>query len=58
MEHAEFGGNLYGTTAKAVDDVSKGEVEVEGQDGKVRRRALLDIDAQVSFDGLMKNQDV
>lgn len=37
LEHAEFGGNLYGTTAQAVRDVNgKG-------DG---RRAILDIDAQ------------
>lgn len=36
LEHAQFGGNLYGTTAKAVQDVST-------QTGK---RAILDIDAQ------------
>lgn len=36
LEHAEFGGNLYGTTAKAVQDVSEG----------AHRRAILDIDAQ------------
>lgn len=37
LEHAEFGGNLYGTTAQAVRDVNeKGE----------GRRAILDIDAQ------------
>ena len=37
LEHAEFGGNLYGTSAQAVRDVSeKGE----------GRRAILDIDAQ------------
>lgn len=37
LEHAEFGGNLYGTTAQAVQDVSR---QGEG------RRAILDIDAQ------------
>ncbi|WFD26597.1 guanylate kinase [Malassezia nana] len=37
LEHAEFGGNLYGTTAKAVQDVSR-----QGEP----RRAILDIDAQ------------
>mgnify|MGYP002717399312 FL=1 len=37
LEHAEFGGNLYGTTAQAVRDVhEKG----------AGRRAILDIDAQ------------
>lgn len=36
LEHAQFGGNMYGTTARAVQDVSS--------DGN--RRALLDIDAQ------------
>lgn len=46
LEHAEFGKNLYGTTAQAVADVSQGEVETP--QGKVRRRALLDIDAEVS----------
>lgn len=38
LEHAEFGGNLYGTTAQAVKDVS-------AQPGETRR-AILDIDAQ------------
>lgn len=37
LEHAEFGGNLYGTTAQAVQDVSR-----QG----AGRRAILDIDAQ------------
>jgi guanylate kinase len=41
LEHAEFGGNCYGTTAKAVQDVQ------QGQTGK--NRALLDIDTQVSL---------
>ena len=36
LEHAQFGGNMYGTTARAVQDVS----------GDGNRRALLDIDAQ------------
>ncbi|PKI84994.1 hypothetical protein MVES_000839 [Malassezia vespertilionis] len=36
LEHAEFGGNLYGTTAKAVQSV---------QDEQ-HRRAILDIDTQ------------
>ncbi|WFD30510.1 guanylate kinase [Malassezia sp. CBS 17886] len=38
LEHAEFGGNLYGTTAKAVQTVSE-------KDGG-RCRAILDIDSQ------------
>ena len=37
LEHAEFGGNLYGTTAQAVRDVS---------DAEPKRQAILDIDAQ------------
>lgn len=41
LEYAQFGGNYYGTSAKAVEDVSQ-----PGKDGK-RRRALLDIDTQV-----------
>ncbi|KAK0564759.1 guanylate kinase [Tilletia horrida] len=41
LEHAQFGGNRYGTTAKAVEDVSK----LRTKDGKPRR-AVLDIDAQ------------
>ncbi|KAK0533964.1 guanylate kinase [Tilletia horrida] len=41
LEHAEFGGNRYGTTAKAVEAVS----QLRTKDGK-RRRAVLDIDAQ------------
>lgn len=40
LEHATFGGNMYGTSAKAVEDVSK-----PGPDGR-RQRALLDIDTQ------------
>lgn len=36
LEHATFGGNMYGTTAKAVQAVS----DTKGQ------RAILDIDAQ------------
>lgn len=36
LEHAQFGGNLYGTTAKAVQAVNQ-------EQGK---RAILDIDAQ------------
>lgn len=41
LEYAQFGGNYYGTSAKAVEDVSK-----PTNDGK-RKRALLDIDTQV-----------
>ncbi|CAD6884593.1 unnamed protein product [Tilletia controversa] len=41
LEHAQFGGNRYGTTAKAVEAVS----QLTTKDGK-RRRAVLDIDAQ------------
>jgi len=41
LEHAKFGGNRYGTTAKAVEEVSK----LTTKEGK-RRRAVLDIDAQ------------
>lgn len=41
LEYAQFGGNYYGTSAKAVKDVSEPDV----QTGK-RRRALLDIDTQ------------
>ncbi|KAE8221753.1 hypothetical protein CF319_g4939 [Tilletia indica] len=41
LEHAQFGGNRYGTTAKAVEEVS----QLKTKDGK-RRRAVLDIDAQ------------
>lgn len=38
LEHAVFGGNMYGTTAKAVEAVGK----------ETGKRAILDIDAQVS----------
>lgn len=38
LEHAEFGGNMYGTSAKAVEMVSSAEAG--------HRRAILDIDAQ------------
>lgn len=38
LEYAEFGGNLYGTTAQAVKDVSNAT--------GTPRRAILDIDAQ------------
>lgn len=41
LEHAQFGGNYYGTSAKAVEEVSKPD------DKGRRRRALLDIDTQV-----------
>ncbi|EPQ30585.1 uncharacterized protein PFL1_02109 [Pseudozyma flocculosa PF-1] len=45
LEHAQFGGNRYGTTAKAVADVST--EGVQGRDGSSNaRRAVLDIDAQ------------
>ncbi|EST05145.1 Guanylate kinase/L-type calcium channel beta subunit [Kalmanozyma brasiliensis GHG001] len=45
LEHAQFGGNRYGTTAKAVADVST--EGVSGADGSTNaRRAVLDIDAQ------------
>ncbi|ETS62216.1 hypothetical protein PaG_03792 [Moesziomyces aphidis] len=45
LEHAQFGGNRYGTTAKAVADVST--EGVKGADGSTdARRAILDIDAQ------------
>ncbi|KAJ1018216.1 hypothetical protein NDA18_006375 [Ustilago nuda] len=45
LEHAQFGGNRYGTTAKAVADVST--EGVTGTDGSSNaRRAILDIDAQ------------
>lgn len=45
LEHAKFGGNRYGTTAKAVADVSTDGVK--GADGSTNaRRAVLDIDAQ------------
>ncbi len=45
LEHAQFGGNRYGTTAKAVADVST--EGVQGADGSTNaRRAVLDIDAQ------------
>ncbi|KAJ1026764.1 hypothetical protein NDA16_002061 [Ustilago loliicola] len=45
LEHAEFGGNRYGTTAKAVADVST--EGITGTDGSSNaRRAILDIDAQ------------
>lgn len=44
MEHAEFGGNMYGTSAQAVLDVQNAKT----QDG-TKKRALLDIDTQVSF---------
>ncbi|PWY99537.1 putative GUK1-guanylate kinase [Testicularia cyperi] len=45
LEHAKFGGNRYGTTAKAVADVST--EGVTGADGSTNaRRAVLDIDAQ------------
>lgn len=45
LEHAKFGGNRYGTTAKAVADVST--EGVKGADGSTdARRAILDIDAQ------------
>ncbi|CDU26444.1 probable GUK1-guanylate kinase [Sporisorium scitamineum] len=45
LEHAKFGGNRYGTTAKAVADVST--EGVKGADGSTNaRRAVLDIDAQ------------
>ncbi|WFD34604.1 guanylate kinase [Malassezia cuniculi] len=37
LEYAQFGGNMYGTTVRAVQDVST---------GPDARRALLDIDAQ------------
>lgn len=37
LEHAQFGGNLYGTSVRAVQDVSS---------GPDARRALLDIDTQ------------
>jgi guanylate kinase len=43
LEYAQFGGNYYGTSAKAVEDVSKPNADAS------RRRALLDIDTQVSF---------
>lgn len=36
IENAQFSGNLYGTTVKAVEDV-----------GELGRRCILDIDAQV-----------
>lgn len=36
IEHAEFGGNMYGTSVQAVEDVKKG--------GKM---CILDIDTQV-----------
>lgn len=41
LEYAQFGGNYYGTSAKAVEEVSQ-----PGEKGE-RRRALLDIDTQV-----------
>ena len=41
LEYAQFGGNYYGTSAKAVEDVSN-----SGEQG-IRKRALLDIDTQV-----------
>ncbi|SNX83855.1 probable GUK1 - guanylate kinase [Melanopsichium pennsylvanicum] len=45
LEHAQFGGNRYGTTAKAVADVST--EGITGSDGSSNaRRAILDIDAQ------------
>lgn len=45
LEHAQFGGNRYGTTAKAVADVAT--EGVTGADGSTNaRRAILDIDAQ------------
>ena len=45
LEHAQFGGNRYGTTAKAVADVST--EGLPGADGSTNaRRAVLDIDAQ------------
>ena len=45
LEHAQFGGNRYGTTAKAVADVST--EGITGADGSTNaRRAVLDIDAQ------------
>ncbi len=45
LEHAQFGGNRYGTTVKAVADVST--EGVAGKDGDTRARtAILDIDAQ------------
>ncbi|KAN0064940.1 guanylate kinase [Thecaphora frezii] len=45
LENAKFGGNHYGTTAKAVADVST--EGVQGRDGSSNaRRAVLDIDAQ------------
>ncbi|UZJ51329.1 hypothetical protein CBS101457_000649 [Exobasidium rhododendri] len=40
LEYAQFGGNYYGTSAKAVEDVSKPNEDAS------RRRALLDIDTQ------------
>lgn len=43
LEYAQFGGNYYGTSAKAVEEVSSSP----GEKGE-RRRALLDIDTQVS----------
>lgn len=45
LEHASFGGNSYGTTIKAVADVST--EGIAGKDGDTRARtAILDIDAQ------------
>ena len=41
LEYAQFGGNYYGTSAKAVKDVS----EPDAKTGK-QKRALLDIDTQ------------
>jgi guanylate kinase len=39
IEHAEFSGNMYGTSVKAVEAVAKG-----------KKMCILDIDTQVCWD--------
>lgn len=39
IEHAEFSGNMYGTSVQAVEDVAKG----------LNKTCILDIDTQVPF---------
>ena len=51
IETAEFGGNLYGTSVKAVEDVREGRggksVSKEAEGGSGRKIAVLDIEMEV-----------